>query len=118
MKCFSNVYDFLVSLSFSAVLMESVTECLLELNLDAFTLQLLAQDADAADELGNGDSTDSFTVFGLRDEDIDESASTLGHIVNRTVQGKQLRHGTVLKTLAANVSLHFGRSEEVRACSQ
>lgn len=93
--------------------MESVTECLLELNLDEFTLQLLQEASDIADQLGNPDSDGSFTVFGVADGDTDESVSTLGHIVNKTVQGKRLRHGTVLQTLAENVSLHSGRSSEV-----
>jgi hypothetical protein len=94
------------------VLLESVTECLLELNLDAFTLQLLAEAPDIADEFGNRDSASSFTVFGLRDGDVDDSVSTLGHVVNRTVEGKKLRHGSVLPTLAANVSLHFGKTAD------
>lgn len=94
------------------VLRESVVDCLLELNLDAFTLQLLAEDPDVADDLVNGDSAASYTVFGLSDDDVDPSASTLGHVVNRIVQGKKLRHGTVLKTLAANVSIHIGKTED------
>ena len=100
-------HNYSVSILFPVVLVESVSECLLELNLDSFIVQTLTEAPDTANEFGNSER--SFTVFGLRDDAVDPSVSVLGHIVNRTVEGKRLGRGSVLPTLAENVSLHFGK---------
>lgn len=91
------------------MLRESVTDCLLELELDEFTLRLLTDFPDTANQLGSSDGKAGFTVFGVNDMSFNSSTNTLGHVVNGTVRGKRLRTGTVLQTLAENVFLHIRR---------
>lgn len=81
------------------VLEDSIAVCLLKLGLPSAPDQVIT-------ELGNGNSSDSYTVFAT-------DGGVLAHIVNGTVGGKHLTHGKVLQTLMPDVWLHVGRVSKV-----
>ena len=90
-----------------------MTECLLDLNLTSFVGELLSSAPALLGQLGNENTNDQFTVFAVKNEGFASGPiSAQGHIVNKTVLGKQLL-GLVLKTQSAgNVFLHVGRAKD------
>ena len=103
-------------MSDSVVLMDSVADCLLELDLQSFTVELLSEAPEVVDELGSGDTNNSYTVFGLSDEELesrDLPVGLLGHVLNRTVESKHLTDGRVLQTLVPEVFLHIRKSSSL-----
>ena len=89
-----------------------MTECLLELNLTSFVGELLSSAPVLLGQLGNENTNDRFTVFAVRDEDFNGPISAQGHIVNKTVLGKQLLGGLVLKSQSPDVFLRVGRAKD------
>ena len=82
--------------------------------MDSFTNQLLlTAPNDLLDQLGDGDSENHLTVFALPGSK--SPAQALAHVVNGSMEGKWLKHGTVLQSLIPNVLLHVGKADEVCA---
>ena len=106
----------MVKLFFFSVLQDSVTECLLMLELNSFTLQLITEARDTANQLGNGNSGNRFTVFAFNDSAAD--AAPNGHIVNASIEGKRLLDGSILLTLAENVSIHIRKGQNTKVRMQ
>lgn len=97
----------------SPVLRESVADCLLELDLELFTVQLLLESPELTEELGNAESSESYTVFSLTNdllEGVEAPASLLGHVADGLLSGRYFRNGKVLSTPADEVLLHIGRT--------
>ena len=92
------------------MLADSVAVCLLDLNLESFAAELIADAADVIPVLGDSNSEDHFIIFALSTSALDESdepVNALGHIVNGTVVKKQLYgYNNVFRSLRENVFLH------------
>ena len=96
-----------------AVLRESVADCLLELNLQSFTIQLLTESLELTEEFGDAESSEGYTIFALTDaslEGVEVPDSLLGYVVDGTFR---IKDGKVFPTLAEDVYLHIGKGEEV-----
>ena len=94
------------------MLRESVADCLLELNLELFTVQLLTESPEFTEELGNAESSESYTIFALTDaslEGVEAPDSLLGHVADGFVRGRYCTNGKVLSTPVDDVYLHIGK---------
>ncbi len=99
----------LTILSFNAVLSDSVSECLFDLDLESFVTELINDASDVIPLLDSSDDEACFTIFALNSSEVDSSVNALGHIVNGTVMRKFLKHGDVFRSLRENVFLHVVR---------
>jgi len=93
------------------VLKDSVLECLVELDLSLFAVQLLMESPDITDRLGDRDDPGFYIVFGLNNTDVNQSVSILGHIVNGTAKRREIG---VFETLAEDFSLHVRKVEKTK----
>ena len=98
------------------MLSDSLAVCLLDLNLESFTAELIADAPEVIPVLGNSDSEDRFTLFAL--DEVDEPVDALGYVVNGTVDKNRFYFGAkVFSTLRENVLLHVVKGADGKVCS-